>query len=97
MTAIYCEMRLITAQWGLRQCRSRAQTGARSAEVVLRPERAKLLVPTAALATPYKRAKPKPGQKQGDARRCKDMLNTAKYSDRDERGEEQDRYFAICR
>ena len=41
-----------------------------SAEVVLRPERAKLLVPTAALATPYKRAKPKQGQKQGYARRC---------------------------
>ena len=40
-----------------------------SAEVVLEPERAKLLLTTAALATPYKRAKPKPGQKQGDARR----------------------------
>ena len=40
-----------------------------SAEVVLEPERAKLLVITAALATPYKRAKPKPGQKQGEARR----------------------------
>ena len=36
-----------------------------SAEVVLEPERAKLLLTTAALATPYKRAKPKPGQKQG--------------------------------
>ena len=36
-----------------------------SAEVVLKPERAKLLV--AALATPNKRAKPKSGQKQGDA------------------------------
>ena len=40
-----------------------------SAEVVLEPERAKLLLITAALATPYKRAKPKPGQKQGEARR----------------------------
>ena len=40
-----------------------------SAEVVLEPERAKLLLTTAALATPYKRAKPKPGQKQGEARR----------------------------
>ncbi len=37
-----------------------------SAEVVLKPERAKLLV--AALATPYKRAKPKPGHKQGVVR-----------------------------
>ena len=45
-----------------------------SAEVVLEPERAKLLLTTAALATPYKRAKPKPGQKQGDARRCRTRI-----------------------
>ena len=39
-----------------------------SAEVVLKPECAKLLV--AAPATPDKLAKPKPGQKHGDAWRC---------------------------
>ena len=40
-----------------------------SAEVVLKPECAKLLV--AAPATPDKLAKPKPGHKPGDAWRCR--------------------------
>ena len=49
-----------------------------SAEVVLEPERAKLLLTTAALATPYKRARPTIGQKQGDARRCRTEQNDPK-------------------